>query len=124
MSTPDNCISCFSESCNHHGQLHSSHEFPEPYEIPISTEDPDGKDGANTSGEFPAALQSSFFDESESETDSSSDEEDETPEVGPASSASESEENEIDEPEIENAGIQYPRVLRGRLNHRVPRGRL
>lgn len=156
MSTPDNCISCFSETCNHHGQIHSCLEFPEPYEIPISTEDPDGKAGSNISVEFPAPLQSSFFDESESANDSSSDEQDETFEDGAASSASDNDGNVIDEPEIENAGVQieepagngiaapenenaeiqivepenanagvqYPRVLRVRLNHRIPRGGL
>ena len=136
MSTPDNCMSCFSETCNRHGRIHSCLEFPESYEIPIPTEDPDGKAGSNISVEFPAPLQSSFFDESESANDSSSDEQDETFEDGAASSASDNAGNAIDEPEIENAGVQieepenanagvqYPRVLRVRLNHRIPRGGL
>ena len=123
ISTPDNCILCLSDSCNQHGQIRSSYEFLELPEIPVSTGHPDDKSEVNTSGEFPVtALQNSFFDESEDDTDSPSDEDDEIPEDGPASSDSESEENEI-EPEIENAEAQYPRVPRGRLNHRVPRGR-
>ena len=106
LSTPDNCMSCFSETCNRHGRIHSCLEFPESYEIPISTEDPDGKAGSNISVEFPAPLQSSFFDESESSNDSSSDEQNETFEDGAASSASYNDGNAIDEPETENVGIQ------------------
>ena len=124
ISTPDNCVLCLADSCNQHGQLRSSYEFPEIHEIPVSTGHPDDKVEANTSSESSAiTLQSSFFDESEDATDSSSDEDDEVPEDGPASSDSDSEENE-NEPEIENTEVQYPRVLRARLNHRVPRGRL
>ena len=115
ISTPDNCVSCLSDSCNQHGQLRSSYEFPELHEIPVPTGNPDDNGEDDTSGEFPAtALQSSFFDESEDESESPSDEDDEIPEVGPASSDSEGEENEI-EPENENAEAQ---------DHRVPRGRL
>ena len=115
ITNPDNCISCLSDSCNQHGQLRSSYEFPELHEIPVPTGNPDDNGEDDTSGEFPVtALQSSFFDESEDESESPSDEDDEIPEVGPASSDSEGEENEI-EPENENAEAQ---------DHRVPCGRL
>ena len=103
ITNPDNCVSCLSGSCNQHGQLRESHEFPELHEIPVPKGNSDDDDKDGTSGVVPApALQSSFFDESEDESESPSDDDDEIPEVGLASSDSEGEENEI-EPENENA---------------------
>ena len=130
LSTPDNCISCFSKTCNDHGQLHSCFNFSDSYEIPISMEDPDGKTGFNISDEFPAPLQSSFYDESKNEVDNSSYkiEKPELENVGVHIAAPENEFAAVpnDEPEIviaavsddkpgtENDGVSHPRVLRDR----------